>query len=67
MTAILPSRSLAGAACVSGIGETDYTRGGVAPRSQLELQLEASLHAIEDAGLWPGDVDGIIIPRGSAR
>ena len=34
-------------ACIVGIGETDYTRG--TPKSALELALDASLGAIEDA------------------
>lgn len=51
-------RALSGRAAVAGIGETAYTRGS--PRSALELQLEASLAAIADAGLRPPDIDGII-------
>ncbi len=45
-------------ACVSGIGETAYLRGST--RTAFELQLEASLAAIADAGLMPRDIDGII-------
>ena len=45
-------------AAISGIGETEYTRGTT--KSGLALQLEASLKAIEDAGLSPRDIDGII-------
>lgn len=43
---------------ITGIGETAYVRGS--HQSGLELQLEASLKAIEDAGLTPKDIDGII-------
>jgi len=43
---------------ISGIGETAYVRGS--PQSALELQIEASLAAIRDAGLDPKDIDGII-------
>ena len=50
-------------ACLVGIGETDYTRG--TPKSALELALEASLGAIEDAGLQPGDIDAVILPNGA--
>lgn len=50
--------SLSGAASVAGVGETAYTRHS--PRSSLELQLEASLAAVDDAGLTPKDIDGII-------
>src|SRR4029434_4634006 len=45
-------------AAVSGIGETAYTRG--TQKSGLALQLEASLKAIEDAGLSPRDIDGVV-------
>jgi len=45
-------------AAVSGIGETAYTRG--TPKSGLALQLEASLAAIDDAGISPRDIDGVV-------
>ena len=44
--------------CVTGIGETAYTRGS--EKSPTALQMEASLAAIADAGLSPGDIDGVI-------
>jgi len=50
--------SLHRVASVVGIGETVYTRRST--RSSLELQLEASLAALADAGLTPRDVDGVI-------
>lgn len=43
---------------VAGVGETAYMRG--TDRTALSLQLEASLRAIEDAGLTPRDIDGLI-------
>jgi acetyl-CoA acetyltransferase len=43
---------------ISGVGETAYSRNS--GKSVLALQLEASLKAIEDAGLSPRDIDGII-------
>jgi acetyl-CoA acetyltransferase len=49
-------------ACVTGIGETAYLRGS--PFSAFELQTQAALKAIADAGLTPKDIDGII-PIGS--
>ncbi|WP_028601507.1 thiolase C-terminal domain-containing protein [Ottowia thiooxydans] len=49
---------MAHAVAVSGVGETEYSRSS--GRSALMLQLEASLSAIEDAGLTPKDIDGII-------
>jgi len=50
--------SLTDKACVSGIGETKYTRR--AETSAFELQIEASLSAIRDAGLDPKEIDGVI-------
>jgi acetyl-CoA acetyltransferase len=43
---------------VTGVGETEYMRG--TDRTPLSLQLEASLKAIDDAGLKPADIDGVI-------
>lgn len=43
---------------VTGVGESPYMRG--TDRTALSLQLEASLRAIEDAGLTPRDIDGLI-------
>src|SRR5260370_29036857 len=50
--------SLNGKGAVTGIGETAYVRAS--PKSAFELQIEASLLAIADAGLDPKDIDGII-------
>lgn len=50
--------SLRGKASVVGIAETTYSRGS--ELDALELQLQASLAAIADAGLRPTDVDGVI-------
>jgi acetyl-CoA acetyltransferase len=44
-------------AVVSGIGISDIGRR--LPRRQLDLALDASLLAIEDAGLTVGDIDGL--------
>jgi len=43
---------------VIGVGETKYERGS--SKSSTQLQLEASLAAIRDAGLEPRDIDGLI-------
>ncbi len=43
---------------ITGVGETEYLRG--TDRTPLSLQLEASLRAINDAGLKPTDIDGVI-------
>lgn len=50
--------SLNGKAAITGIGETAYALRST--QSSAELQLEASLKAIADAGLSPRDIDGII-------
>lgn len=47
---------------IVGIGETEHLRG--TDLSSLELMLQASLLALQDAGLTPADVDGIIPPPG---
>ena len=54
----MAASSLKDQACVSGIGETAYMRGS--SKSAFELQIEASLLAIADAGLHPRDIDGVI-------
>lgn len=45
-----------------GVGETGYFRDG--SDDVCDLILDASMQAIADAGLTPGDVDGIIPPPG---
>lgn len=50
--------ALRGKGAITGIGETTYAK--VSGKSSLQLQIEASLAAIADAGLAPGDIDGII-------
>jgi len=53
-------------AAITGVGETPYSRGA-SERSSLALQLEAGLRAVRDAGLEPGEIDGILpMASGSA-
>ncbi len=47
-------------ASITGIGETAYCRKPGSGKSQLALQLEACINAIEDAGLKPHEIDGIM-------
>lgn len=53
---------LSGGAAIVGIGETSF--GRPAPVTVPQLILDASLRAIEDAGLKPEDIDGILPPPG---
>jgi acetyl-CoA acetyltransferase len=53
---------LSGTAAIVGIAETDYVRGS--PRTSLEMMLTTAREAMADAGLGPGDVDGLIPPPG---
>jgi acetyl-CoA acetyltransferase len=49
---------LPGAAAIAGIGATEFSkRSG---RSELQLACEATLAALRDCGLEPGDVDGLV-------
>jgi acetyl-CoA acetyltransferase len=50
--------SLREKSAITGVGETEYSRGS--GKSLWRLQLEASLNAINDAGLDPKDIDGIV-------
>jgi acetyl-CoA acetyltransferase len=57
-----PPAGLSGTAAIVGIGETDYVRGS--DKSILQMVLGASMDAINDAGLTPNDIDGILPPPG---
>lgn len=48
---------LSGRAAIVGIGATDFSKNS--GRSELRLAAEAVLDALDDAGLSPGDVDGL--------
>ena len=52
--------SLKDQACIVGIGETEYSRAPGSGLSLLALQLQAAVRAIEDAGLSPREVDGLM-------
>src|SRR5436305_13830726 len=49
---------LSGKAAIVGIGATDFSKDS--GRSELRLAAEAVLDALADAGLTPGDVDGMV-------
>jgi len=49
---------LSGKAAIVGIGATDFSKDS--GRSELRLAAEAVLDALDDAGLTPADVDGLV-------
>lgn len=49
---------LAGQAAIVGIGATDFSKDS--GRSELKLAAQAVLAALDDAGLTPSDVDGLV-------
>ena len=49
---------------IVGVGYTPQgLPGSIAERTSLSFNLEASANAIEDAGLKPRDIDGLILYR----
>ncbi|HSV41302.1 MAG TPA: lipid-transfer protein [Nocardioidaceae bacterium] len=50
--------AFSGASSIVGIGATDFSKES--GRSELQLSAEATLAALEDAGLKPSDVDGLV-------
>ncbi len=52
-------KTLKDQACIVGVGESAFTRGS--EKTVLRLVLEASRHAIADAGLTPQDIDGFVL------
>ena len=52
------SRSLRNRAAIAGIGQTEFSKAS--GRSELQLACEATKAALDDAGLEPRDVDGLV-------
>lgn len=50
--------SLPGSCAIVGIGQTEFSKES--GRSELQLACEAVSAALDDAGLTPGDVDGMV-------
>ena len=50
--------SLSNSVAVVGVGETDYSRAS--GRTELALSLQAIQAALDDAGIEPGEVDGLM-------
>jgi acetyl-CoA acetyltransferase len=59
-----PLEDIRGQVAIAGVGETRYS--GPSDRNAKDLCLEAIAHAIEDAGLRPEDIDGLMISAGVA-
>jgi acetyl-CoA acetyltransferase len=49
---------VAGEVAIVGVGEADHSKAS--GRSSLQIALQATERALDDAGLSPGDVDGIM-------
>ena len=49
---------LGGMTAIAGIGQTEFSKES--GRSELQLACEAVKAAIDDAGLQPADVDGMV-------
>ena len=54
----MSARTLRGTVAVAGIGETAYYKHGKSPDPEFKLALMAILHACEDAGISPREIDG---------
>ena len=52
------SSTLPGATAIVGIGQTEFSKDS--GRSELQLACEAINSALDDAGLAPADVDGMV-------
>jgi acetyl-CoA acetyltransferase len=52
------TRSLRNRAAIAGIGQTEFSKAS--GRSELQLACEATKAALDDAGLSPRDVDGLV-------
>ena len=53
------------AAAIGGIGHTAF--GRLPDRTAIDLEAEAARRAIDDAGLRPGDIDGLLTAPGAAQ
>jgi acetyl-CoA acetyltransferase len=58
-------RLVSKAACIVGVGTTEFTLGG--DKSPMRLQAEAFFDALDDARLGKSDIDGIVTAYGSPQ
>ena len=56
---------LEGRAAIAGIGATEFSKDS--GRSELRLAIEATMAALDDAGLAPADVDGFVTFTGDSN
>ena len=49
-------KSLSGRAAIAGLGATEFSKNS--GRTELRLAMEATLAALQDAGIDPSEVDG---------
>jgi 3-oxoacyl-[acyl-carrier-protein] synthase III len=52
------TRSLRNRAAIAGIGQTEFSKAS--GRSELQLACESVKAALDDAGLRPAEVDGLV-------
>ena len=50
------NESISGKAAIAGLGVTEFSKNS--GRTELRLAMEATLAALEDAGIDPSEVDG---------
>jgi acetyl-CoA acetyltransferase len=56
---------ISGKAAIAGIGATEFSKDS--GRSELQLAIEATKAALDDAGLAPADVDGMVTYTGDSN
>ena len=56
---------ISGKAAIAGIGATEFSKDS--GRSELQLAIEATKAALDDAGLTPADVDGMVTYTGDSN
>ena len=59
------SRSFARQTAIVGIGATEFSKDS--GRSELQLAIESTMAALDDAGLTPADVDGMVTYTGDSN
>jgi acetyl-CoA acetyltransferase len=60
-----PAHTISRKTAIAGIGATEFSKES--GRSELQLAIEATLDAIENAGLKPSDIDGMVTYTGDTN